>query len=342
MKQIRLKSNINGRSSHHSPKLVYAGSEGVLFQGDCLALLSQMLSDTVDLGFADPPFNLGKDYGTTVFSDQLATEDYRIWCQTWLMEMVRVLRPGGALFLYHWPKWLIELGHWLNSLPTLEYRGWIALKMKSGFPIQNRLHPAHYGILYYTKKGAEPTFNVVRHRIPTCRHCGKELPDYGGYRKKFDKYEDEEGTPWIQISDFWEDTRPERSAKSRDEITELPMHVPERAILLATSPGDIVLDVFGGSGSTYHAAQFHQRKWIGCDITDVTPILRRLKTCFGLHTALEDNPILARTFRAEFQTTSIEGFNQRGGQRVIDSIQPFEEKVASFHEKASKSKVLGF
>jgi hypothetical protein len=77
---------------------------------------------------------------------------------------------GGALFLCHWPKSLMELGAWLSSLETLEYKFWIALKMKSGFPIKGRIHPAHYGLLYYVKKGAQPTFNVVRHRSPRCRN----------------------------------------------------------------------------------------------------------------------------------------------------------------------------
>ena len=153
-----LKSNTNGR---YPPKLIYTSKQGILFQGDCLALMSKMRSDSVDLVFADPPFNLGKHYKTEAFTDLLETEAYRSWCQTWLLEMVRVLRPGGSLFLYHWPKWLMEIGHWLNSLPALEYRSWIALKLKSGFPIKNRLHPAHYGILYYTKNGDAHKLNVV-------------------------------------------------------------------------------------------------------------------------------------------------------------------------------------
>ena len=232
---------------------------------------------------------------------------------------------------------------WLNTIPTLEYRNWIAMKMKNGFPIRNRLHPAHYGLLYYVKRGAKPTFNVVRHRIATCRHCRGELPDYGGYRKKFTKYEDDTGTPWIQISDFWEDTRPERSAKSREGIVnELPMHVPERAILIATHPGDTVLDVFGGSGSTYHAAQFHGRKWIGGEIADVKPILRRMTTCFPMEVTTFGNTILERHFRPDFAVSSVKEFYARLGPNKVAATQPFEGKAASFHINASKSKVIGF
>lgn len=331
-------SNTNGS---YPPRLVYTGQEGVLFQGNCLSLLNHMASDSVDLVFADPPFNLGKSYDSEAFTDALETEKYRSWCQTWLSEMVRVLRPGGSLFLYHWPKWLIELGHWLNNLPMLEYRSWIALTMKSGFPIKSRLHPAHYGILYYTKRGEKHTFNVVRSRTPICRHCGKEVRDYGGYRDKFDKYEDEDGVPWIQISDFWEDTRPARQDKSRQiRVVELPLLIPERVILLATNPGDIVLDVFGGGGSTYHAAQMHERRWIGCDIADVTPILQRLHAVFGLNPLESIHAVFCGCFKPEFVKSQLEAYVSEEQSRRIREIGPLKNAPNSSHEYISRSRIL--
>lgn len=339
MNNNKAKSNSNGR---HDPRLVYASKEGLLFNGDSLLLLGQIAPDSIDVVFADPPFNLGKQYGTDAFSDEMQTEAYRSWCQMWLLELVRVLKPGGALFLYHWPKWLIELGHWMNQLPVLDYRSWIAMKMKSGFPIKNRMHPAHYGILYYTKRGAKPTFNVVRRKVQLCRHCGKEIPDYGGYRHKFKKYEDENHVPWIQISDFWEDTRPARQDKSRQlQIVELPLHIPERVILMASNPGDVVLDVFGGSGSTYHAAQLHNRRWIGCDIADVSPILRRFKTSFGLQPIENVKELWGGFFRLDYISREAEAFATENRIERIEEIVSFEEMPQSFHEEASKSRVLG-
>lgn len=332
-------SNTNG---HYPPRLIYSSPEGVLFQGNCLSLLNQISTDSVDLVFADPPFNLGKKYDSNAFSDALETEKYRSWCQTWLSEMVRVLRPGGSLFLYHWPKWLIELGHWLNSLPMLEYRSWIALTMKSGFPIKNRLHPAHYGMLYYTKRGDKHTFNVVRSRTPTCRHCGREIRDYGGYRDKFNKYEDEDGIPWIQISDFWEDTHPARQDKSRQiQVVELPLLVPERIVLLATNPGDIVLDVFGGGGSTYHAAQMHRRRWIGCDIADVTPILQRLQTAFRLNPQESIDEAFQACFKPRFAESELKTYIKQDRGKKIDEITALNDSNDSSQGYVSKSRVLG-
>lgn len=158
----------------------FVGEHGVLVQADCLDLLANMKSNSVDLVFVDPPFNLNKSYDDPGFADKFDPEFYKGLCRTWLLECIRVLRPGGALFLYHLPKWLIEMGAWLNSVAGIEYKAWIALKMKSGFPIKGRIHPAHYGLLYYIKTGGESTFNVVRQRSPKCRKCGQLIRDYGG------------------------------------------------------------------------------------------------------------------------------------------------------------------
>lgn len=261
---------------------LYIGQKGILFRGDCLDLLANIRQGTVDVVFADPPFNLGKRYEDPAISDQYHNEAYRGWCRTWMLEAIRVLRPGGALFLYHWPLWLMDFGAWLNGVSDAVFRSWIALKMKNGFPINRRLHPAHYGLLYFTKRGADPTFNVVRAKCPTCKKCGELLRDYGGYREKYRKFEDADGIPWIQISDFWEDTRPATHDKAREQqINELPIQIPERAILLASKPGDVVLDFFAGAGSTVHAAQRNGRYWIAGDLGDSQATLRRIATFWG-------------------------------------------------------------
>jgi site-specific DNA-methyltransferase (adenine-specific) len=314
----------------------------MFFHADCLKFLPYIETGSIDMVFVDPPFNLGKQYERDHYNDSMATEVYRTWCHDWLLELVRVIRPGGALFLYHWPFWLMQLGAWLQTLPAIQYKSWIALKMKSGFPIVGRLHPAHYGLLYFVKKGAKATFNKVRHRTPTCRHCGKMTRDYGGYRKKFEKYEDEDGIPWIQISDFWEDTRPARQDKTRDnQINELPLHIPERAILMATNPGDVVLDVFGGGGSTFHAAQMHDRLWVGSELGDTTPTIRRLNSFFDAPIELPKGR-LRQCFSEDFWNGKVADVDVAALKATIGRVAPIENIVGSMDEYGSKSKTLGF
>jgi len=263
------------------PSLQYVNEKGVYFRSDCLELLKNIKSNSIDMVFTDPPFNLGKDYLNPKFNDLMEKSEYEGWCRSWLSELIRVLKPGGTLTVYSLPKWAIDMGAWLNQRPEIRFRNLIALKNKSGFPIRGRLHPAHYSILYYVKNGAKETFHVVRHKAPTCRFCGKEIRDYGGYRKKFDKYEDKDGVPWIRISDLWEDTRPARQDKAQKRtVNELGFFVPERVILMGSDKGDVILDIFGGGGSTFHSAQEHGRYWIGCDINP-DPALGRFASIYG-------------------------------------------------------------
>lgn len=182
---------------------------------------------------------------------------------------MRVLAPGAALFVYALPRLAYHFATYLNE--ALEFWHWVALSMKGTFPRGRKLYPAHYALLYFTK-GTPRVFNKVRLAIPKCRHCGGDLKDYGGHRK----YLNPEG---LNLTDFWEDTSPNRHkhSKARPGVNELKPLIPGRAIQISTNPGDIVLDPFGGGGSTYQEAQRLGRLWLGCEVGDCTPIERRFE-----------------------------------------------------------------
>ena len=252
-----------------------------------------------------------------------------------------MLKPGGALVLYHMPKWLMDFGAWLQQNPEVEFRNWIALKMKAGFPIKGRLHPAHYGLVNFTKRGESPTFNLVRSKSPTCRKCGSLHRDYGGYRNKYRDFEEEDGVPWIQISDFWEDTRPATFDKvRRTSINELSIHIPERVILMATKPGDVVLDCFSGSGSTLHAAKRNGRKWIASDFGDSHAALRRIKTVFP-DESLDRSQLsseIGRCFRKNFRSL-LPNYAEKD-LRPIDSVEPLPSFAKANERDAARSKIM--
>jgi DNA methylase len=243
-------------------------THGLLFQMDCLKFLSQIKTDSIHCVFADPPFNLGKEYKNG-FKDKWVAKEYFRWCEQWLDESMRILIPGGALFVYALPRIAYRFAAYLDE--ALEFRHWIALTMKGTFPRGRKLYPAHYALLYFTK-GDPRVFNKVRLPIPVCRHCGKDLKDYGGHRK----YLNPDG---LNLTDFWEDTSPNRHkhSKARPGVNELKPLIPGRAIQIATNPKDIVLDPFGGGGSTFQEAQRLGRFWLGCEIGDCAPITRRFE-----------------------------------------------------------------
>ena len=164
-----------------APRPSLVTSLGALWGEDCMDVLPAIADARVDCVFADPPFNLGKEYGART-DDRVSDAKYVAWCRTWLDECVRVLAPGGALFVYNLPKWNVVLGAHLVER-GLDFRHWIAIEMSSSFPIAGRLHPSHYGLLYFTK-GKPKTFRRIRTPISLCRHCGKEIKDYGGHRPR--------------------------------------------------------------------------------------------------------------------------------------------------------------
>jgi site-specific DNA-methyltransferase (adenine-specific) len=210
----------------------------------------------------------------------MGPEEYLSWCSSWIREGIRVLAQGGAMFVYSLPKWAYHLATFMDG--DLEFRHWIALTMKSTYPRGKKLYPAHYALLYFTK-GPPRTFHHLRTPIPVCRHCGGDIRDYGGHRKALHP-------DGLSLTDFWDDTSPNRHrrTKARAGMNELKTTIPDRCIRIATEPGDLVLDPFGGGGSTYEAAQASGRFWMGSEIGDCGPARSRLEGAFP--EAIRDDP----------------------------------------------------
>ena len=78
----------------------FSTKHGVMYRADCMNVLSFIRSESIDCVFADPPFNLAKDYGNGAAHDDLDATDYMAWSRKWIDEAVRVLKPGGAIHLY--------------------------------------------------------------------------------------------------------------------------------------------------------------------------------------------------------------------------------------------------
>lgn len=113
---------------------LYASGLGVLYEGDCLQILPLVQDESIDTIFADPPFNLARDYGANVI-DELPEDKYLNWSKEWLTECTRLLKPGGSLFLYNLPKWNLVLGNYLIEKGFMfRHRIRVNIKLELGNP----------------------------------------------------------------------------------------------------------------------------------------------------------------------------------------------------------------
>lgn len=249
------------------PILMLKTKYGELYQGDCIKFMQKMESDSIDLVFADPPFNLNKDYPSGI-DDNLKSSEYLHWCETWLKECIRILKPGGSLFIWNLPKWNTYIANFLNKYLT--FRHWIAVDIKCTFPITGRLYPSHYSLLYYCKGEKPKTFHPDRLPLEICSSCYQELRDYGGYKHKMNP-------KGVNLTDVWYDIPPVRHQryKQRKGANELSIKIMDRIIEIASNEGDKIFDPFGGAGTTYAIAELKRRNWIGIEIGSVDDILKR-------------------------------------------------------------------
>ncbi len=225
--------------------------------GDCLELFSKIPDNSIDMTFADPPFNLNKKYNH--YSDSKEKQDYLDWCNIWIHEMFRVTKTSGAIFVHNIPRWLTYYADILNEIAY--FRHWIAWD-SGGAPLGKTLLPNHYGILYYTKSinFSDIKFYDIRAPHQKCRICKSFIKDYGGKKAQAHGF-------GPLVSDVWSDIHRIRHKSRRDDHPcQLPIPLLERLILMVTDENDIVLDPFMGTGTTAIAAKRLGRQFIGFEI----------------------------------------------------------------------------
>lgn len=246
------KGEINKISKH-----LYSRSHlGNIYNCDAIDFLENMQSEVADIVFLDPPFNLGKKYGSSNKKEDKKNEaKYSKFLMETVEHSIRILKPGGALFFYHIPQRAITVANYLGQ--QLTFRHWIAISMKNGYVQGKRLYPAHYSLLFYSK-GESNYF--LRPKIPPaeCRHCGKYIKDYGGYTKYIEK--------GINLSDVWDDLSPVRHSKYKNRsANELPIELLRRVVAISGDEGFLLVDPFVGSGTSLEAACEFNLRFLCCD-----------------------------------------------------------------------------
>ena len=76
-----------------------------VIHGDTIQILPTLEADSAQIIIADPPYNIGKDFGND--SDKQPMDEYLLWCEQWIKECIRVLKPNGTMFIYGLVKYLL-------------------------------------------------------------------------------------------------------------------------------------------------------------------------------------------------------------------------------------------
>lgn len=239
------------------------------YAGDCLSFLHRVEvlhpNGLFDLAFADPPYNLDKNYGQ--WDDAMADQKYLEWCNAWLDGMSAALKPGGSLFVLNLPKWAIHHAAFLGR--RLDFRHWIAWDALSD--PRGKLMPAHYSLLWFTKPGGKPVCNYspLGEKPRAGFVAPPDSPDYCLRTKCLQHRKGFGPDAKVELSDIWTDIHRIKHKRDRDaHPCQLPEKLMERIIKLATRPGDVVFDPFGGAGTTAIAALKLGRKFV---VTELDP-----------------------------------------------------------------------
>ena len=88
--------------------------------GDTLAILPTLSSESAQIIIADPPYNIGKDFGND--SDKQPMDVYLTWCETWIKECLRILKPNGTMFVWGFPEILADIQ---SKVPRTVNRHWL-------------------------------------------------------------------------------------------------------------------------------------------------------------------------------------------------------------------------
>lgn len=236
--------------------IIFRHKHGEIVCDDALRVLTSLREECADIVFLDPPFNLGKRYGKNgSHHDKKKESEYLQYMEKIISRSVAVLKDGGALYLYHIPKWAIRLSPFLED--HLDFRHWIAISIKNSFVRGDHLYPAHYALVYYTK-GKPGVFKRPKVPKPICARCKKDLRDYGGYKKYVEN--------GINLSDVWDDVSPVRHRKTKTRAAnELPLLILERIVTLSGQEGGLIVDPFAGSGTTILAAHKGRMRFVASD-----------------------------------------------------------------------------
>jgi len=250
--------------------------------GDCIEGLKSLADGSIDLAFADPPFNIGYQYD--VYQDNLENDEYLTWTRDWMSEVKRVLKEDGTFWLAIGDEYAAELKVMMQRELGFTCRSWVIWYYTFGVNCTKKFNRSHAHLFHMVKDSKQFTFNADSVRVPSARQLV-----YG------DKRANAKGRlpddTWVlrpqnlpqgfgADDDTWYFPRVAGTFKERQGFhgCQMPEQLLGRIIRVSSDAGDVVLDPFGGSGTTLAVAKKLDRRFLGFELSEdyVTAIENRL------------------------------------------------------------------
>lgn len=228
-----------------------------IYNIDCIEGLKQIEDNSIDLIVTSPPYNVGIEYDS--WNDNMQWEDYLTWCEKWLTECYRVLKPDGRICLNHY----FCLAHRKNGDTVSRF---------PLFDLKNIMDNIGYNT-HKTVMWDDPTMKKFTAWGSWLSASAPfiQTPYEGiliAYKKQWDKATKGEST--ISRNDFMEGCSGVWHIGTTQAYTMacFPERLPQLCIDLLTYKGDIVLDPFSGSGTTCYVAKSLGRQFLGFEISE--------------------------------------------------------------------------
>lgn len=255
---------------------------GAIHKQDCVQAMRELKPKSVDLVFADPPFNIGFDYDT--YDDKKDTPTYLRWSREWISGVHRVLKPTGAFWLAIGDEYAAELKVESQKI-GFHCRSWVIWYYTFGVNCKLKFSRSHAHMFHFVKDPNSFTFNREDILIPSARQlvyadkraAAGRLPDDTWILRPQDLTDG-----FNPDEDVWYFPRVAGTFKEREGFhgCQMPEQLLGRIIKVSSNPGELVLDPFSGSATTLAVAKKLGRQFIGFDISDeyIERGLRRLES----------------------------------------------------------------
>ncbi|MBN2526955.1 MAG: site-specific DNA-methyltransferase [Deltaproteobacteria bacterium] len=217
-----------------------------IVEGDAVEMMASLESESVQLIVADPPYNLGKNYGNN--QDRLAFDAYLAFTRAWLAEAHRVLHSAGTLYVFMGVRFISYLYDILHRELDMQFNSWICWHYTQGLGRTRGFSPRHDDILMFTKS-SQFYFNLDAVRVP----------------QKY--YRSRNNMRGANPGDVWQFSHVHYCNFNRQpHPTQKPEGLIERLVLASCREGDLVVDPFVGSGTTARVCQQLKRRCLGIEM----------------------------------------------------------------------------